>query len=74
MSLRVNEWQRADQKGLASAISTNKVGYCRREVISPGLGLVAAKIQSAAYARSKRSMGLRSGSHPVATSKSKAIR
>jgi hypothetical protein len=27
MSVRVNEWQSADQKGLASATNTNKVGW-----------------------------------------------
>src|SRR6266478_8735386 len=36
MSVRVNEWQRADQRGLASAISINKVGYCRSEVYFSG--------------------------------------
>jgi len=34
--VRVNEWQRSDQKGLASAISINKVGYCRSEVYFSG--------------------------------------
>ena len=29
MSVRVNEWQRADQKGLASVININKVGNCK---------------------------------------------
>ena len=41
MAVRVNEWWRADQKGLASAIS--KVGYYKSEPISPGLCLVAAE-------------------------------
>ena len=36
LSVGVNEWKRADQKGLASAISINKVGYCRREVYFSG--------------------------------------
>jgi hypothetical protein len=39
-----------------------------------GVRSVAAKVEPAAYARSERSMALRSGSHPVITSKSKAIR
>jgi hypothetical protein len=39
-----------------------------------GVRSVAAKVELAAYARSERSMALRSGSHPVITSKSKAIR
>ena len=54
--------------------SNGKVGYCRSEVYFSGLCLVAAKVQPAAYPRSKRSMALGSGSHPVITSKSKAIR
>jgi hypothetical protein len=55
-------------------LSNGKVGYCRSEVYFSDLCLVAAKVQPAVYARSKRSMALRSGSHPVITSKSKAIR
>jgi hypothetical protein len=42
-----------------SAISINKVGYCRSEVYFSGLCLVAAKVQPGAYATSKRSMALR---------------
>src|ERR1700730_16138 len=53
----------------------NKVGYCRSEVYFSGpCALSRQRSQPAAYARSKRSMAIRSGSDPFITSNSKAIR